>query len=172
MTKGFEGLSFSLGFLTMTFVGGLRSWSSSCTRWLGALPSKNRQRTPERRESMGQTSRRIRKDYGIGELTQCLRTLAAEIHSFREREGLSQADFAKRAKVSKTTVNDLENEVATDLQLSTFLLLCHELDKSPVSFLVASDVKAEPTDLRAFMRAVEALTKVRNEFERLYRKLR
>ena len=121
---------------------------------------------------MKDSAKRVRKDYGIGELTRCLRALAAEMHSFREREGLSQQDFARRASVSKTTVNDLENEVATDLQLSTLLLLCQVMGKSPVSFLVASDLKLENGDLRAFAKALEAIKRVRADLETLYRKIR
>jgi transcriptional regulator with XRE-family HTH domain len=116
--------------------------------------------------------KRVRKEYGIPELTICLRGLAAEVYRHRERKGLSQQDFARRAHVSKTTVNDLENGLATDLQLSTFLLVCREIGLSPVSFLTPTDLQVSQSDHRAFLKSIEALRKAIADLEALARKLR
>ena len=135
-------------------------------------PLLSRTPTEDPKTPMKNVPPRIRKEYGIDELTSCLRSLGAEVRNYRENQGLSQLDFARRAAVSKTTVSDLENEVATDLQLSTFLLICKELGRPPTAFLTASDVELEAGDLRGFLKAIETLKRVSAELQTLYRKIR
>jgi|GEM_PF-3168822 len=116
--------------------------------------------------------RRIRKEYNIPELDSILRNVAIQIRMHREEMGVSQNELARRASISKTTVNDLENEVASDLQLSTLCLLAKVLKKQPIELITQSDLPLENGDKKAFLKAVEEMGPIWKILERLYRRIR
>jgi len=115
-------------------------------------------------------SSRVRKDYNISELSLALKNIAAEIRSFREMEKISQSERAKRASVSKTTINDLENGKATDIQLSTLLLIAETIQQSPTSLIQRTDLEDSSSDRSRFIESFESLQKGLKGFEILYRK--
>jgi DNA-binding XRE family transcriptional regulator len=116
--------------------------------------------------------RRIRKEYNIPELDSILRNVAIQIRMHREEMEISQNELARRASISKTTVNDLENEVASDLQLSTLCLLAKVLKKQPIELITQSDLPLENGDKKAFLKAVEDMGPIWKILDRLYRRLR
>jgi DNA-binding XRE family transcriptional regulator len=116
--------------------------------------------------------RRIRKEYNIPELDSILRNVAIQIRMHREEMGVSQNELARRASISKTTVNDLENEVTSDLQLSTLCLLAKVLKKQPIELITQSDLPLENGDKKAFLKAVEDMGPIWKILDRLYRRLR
>ncbi len=121
---------------------------------------------------MNPIDKRVRKNYGLSELTQVLERIRGEISSFRETEGISQAEFARRAGVSKTTVNDLENGVATDLQLSTMLMLSKVMGKAPTELIRESDLKMQNGDRKLLLNGLEELERIVDQLRKVYRKLR
>jgi len=117
-------------------------------------------------------SRRIRKDYNIPELNSMLKNVAVQLTTHRESSGISQNELAKRANISKTTVNDLENEVAVDLQLSTLCLLAKAMKKGPIELISESDIPLENGDRKLFIKAIEDLSPIWRTLERIYRRVR
>jgi transcriptional regulator with XRE-family HTH domain len=117
-------------------------------------------------------SRRIRKDYKIPELNSMLKNVAIQLITHREQLGISQNELAKRANISKTTVNDLENEVAVDLQLSTLCLLAKAVKKRPIELISESDFILDNGDRKTFIKAVEDLNPIWRALERVYRRIR
>ena len=121
---------------------------------------------------MSPTIRRVRKEYNIAELESILKNVAVQMRIHREEMGISQNELARRAGISKTTINDLENEVASDLQLSTLCLLAKVLKKRPIELISESDLPIENGDRRAFIKAVEELGPIWRILERIYRRVR
>ena len=101
-----------------------------------------------------------------------LRNVAVQLRTHREQMGISQNELARRATVSKTTVNDLENEVASDLQLSTLCLLAKVLKKRPIELITESDLPLDNGDKKAFIKAVEELGPIWRILDRIYRRIR
>ncbi len=121
---------------------------------------------------MSPNVRRVRKEYNIQELDRILKNVAVQLRTHREDLGISQNELARRASISKTTVNDLENEVASDLQLSTLCLLAKVLKKQPIELISESDLMVENGDRRAFIKAIEDLGPIWRILERIYRRIR
>ena len=115
---------------------------------------------------------KVRKQYNIKELTELLRNVAFQLRQFRENEGLSQNELARRAKVSKTTVNDLENGVATDIQFSTLCQLARVLKKHPGELIVGSDLELSDNERKEYLRAYENFQQVGSVFDKVYRRLK
>ena len=121
---------------------------------------------------MTREQRRVRKEYNIPELDRIMRNVAVQLRTHREELGISQNELARRASISKTTVNDLENEVASDLQVSTLCLLAKVLKKQPIELITESDISLENGDKRLFIKAVEDLGPIFRILDRIYRRLR
>jgi transcriptional regulator with XRE-family HTH domain len=116
--------------------------------------------------------RRVRKEYNIPELERIIRNVAVQLRAHREELGISQNELARRASISKTTVNDLENEVASDVQVSTLCLLAKVLKKQPIELMTESDLSIENGDRKAFIKAVEELGPIWKTLDRIYRRIR
>jgi transcriptional regulator with XRE-family HTH domain len=117
-------------------------------------------------------AKRVRKEHNIKDLDVTLKNIAAEIHAFREREQVSQGEFARRASVSKTTINDLENEVASDIQLSTLLMIAATLNIAPTALMTESDLELSESDRKKFLKIYESLLCNAKELETLYRRIK
>ncbi len=121
---------------------------------------------------MTRDQRRVRKEYNIPELERIIRNVAVQLRAHREELGISQNELARRASISKTTVNDLENEVASDVQVSTLCLLAKVLKKQPIELMTESDLSIENGDRKAFIKAVEELGPIWKTLDRIYRRIR
>lgn len=115
---------------------------------------------------------RVRKDYRNKELAELVKAVSNKLKLFREDEGLSQNELAKRAGVSKTTVNDIENGVATDIRFSTVCGLAKVLKKRPVDFFTPSDLCLCDPDRKEYIEAFEQLAELYQVFDRTYRRLK
>jgi transcriptional regulator with XRE-family HTH domain len=71
---------------------------------------------------------RLKTEYRDPLLRKTLTNLARNLFEARTKSGLNQQDLATRAKISSSTVSEIERKDARDLRLSTLTALARVLD--------------------------------------------
>jgi transcriptional regulator with XRE-family HTH domain len=104
---------------------------------------------------------RIKKHYGADKLNTALKNLGKQVQDLRKKHGMSQNDLAKAAKVALSTVNEIENDAARDVRLSTLASLAGPLkvEMHQLLFSVGFNLKAKD---------LAALEAVHGQIEQLY----
>lgn len=74
--------------------------------------------------------------------------------------GLSQAELARRSKVSITTVNEIETRQFRDVRLSTLSALARTLQIPVVRLLQSPDFDLSSRDQTQLLRASEAIFRI------------
>ncbi|MDR3606010.1 MAG: helix-turn-helix transcriptional regulator [Oligoflexia bacterium] len=110
-------------------------------------------------------SKRIRKHYGTKQLKPALETLGAQLKAFRESKSFSQNELAKVAKIALSTVNELENNVAKDVRLSTIASIAEALDVDLHQLMFSSGLSLSDSDK-------SALGEIWKKFNQLYQRTR
>jgi transcriptional regulator with XRE-family HTH domain len=79
----------------------------------------------------------------------------------REKLGLSQAELARRSKISLTTLNELESRSFRDIRLSTLVALSQNLKLPVAALFYESDLDfASSSDQAQFLKASETLSHI------------
>lgn len=94
------------------------------------------------------------------ELASVLRQVGANLFSIREERGLTQAELARRSKISTTTVNEIETRQFRDIRLSTLSALAAALEVSIVELLAPSNVELSSNDQAQLLKASEAILRI------------
>lgn len=105
-------------------------------------------------------------------LAEFMKMIAFKLKLYRETAGLSQSELARRAKVSKATISDLESGQSKDLQFSTICLIATALNKWPVEFLVKSEYSLTSAGKKEFMKAYDELNEALAIFRPIYKQFK
>lgn len=95
-----------------------------------------------------------------GDFQALLKRVGGNIVSLREQKGLSQAELARQAKVSLTTLNEIETRRFRDIRLSTLFAIAKVLDVDISSLILKSDVELGKKDQAILLRASEAILSI------------
>lgn len=94
------------------------------------------------------------------ELVSLIKQVGLNLAELREARGMTQAALAKRAKVSVTTLNEIESRRFRDIRLSTLSALAVALSVTVPRFFHESDVKLESKDRARLLKASEDLAQI------------
>lgn len=94
------------------------------------------------------------------ELANLIKQIGVNLTELRQARGLTQTDLAKRAKVSITTLNEIESRRFRDIRLSTLTALAVALSVPVPRLFQDSDVKLESKDKARLLKASEDLAKI------------
>jgi len=92
--------------------------------------------------------------------SELLHQIGSNVRYYREEQGLTQAELARRAKISNTTLNEIETRQFRDVRLSTLSVLAQALDTTVVHLLSGSDVELASKDQTQLLKASEAILKI------------
>lgn len=81
-------------------------------------------------------TRKRRKEIDDRDLKRVMKLVAANVNELRKSQKLSQQVLATRAKISTTTLSDIEACKAYNLKLSTLVSLARELGISDITKLL------------------------------------
>ncbi len=116
---------------------------------------------------------RQRKQYSIEELRELVHRVSCKVRQLRQGLGISQSELARRSGVAHSTINEIENGVARDLQISTVCQLARGLKVTSLHLLAESDMILADPDGREFVEAVgdieaccRVLGRIRDRFVR------
>lgn len=115
---------------------------------------------------------RIRKQQNNKELGALIKNVSHKLRQFREEEELSQNELARRALIGQSTINEIENRVSADLQLSTLCMLSRALKRPVTDFLADSDLEIKDQDKSELIRAVYELGKSHKKINRITQRFR
>ena len=87
-------------------------------------------------------------------------TIGANIREARDRLELSQAELARRAKVSPTTVNGIEKARLRDLRLSTLVNIAQVLEMDVARICRASDLDISESDQSRLLKVSDELFRI------------
>ncbi len=95
------------------------------------------------------------------ELVELLQHIGGNLIALRQEKNLSQAELARRARVSLTTVNEAETRQFRDIRLSTLTALASALDVPVTRLFVASDLEELTSrDQAQLLKASEAILRI------------
>src|SRR4051812_17919020 len=100
------------------------------------------------------------KSHLPAELAGLLKQIGANLTDLRAKKGLSQAELARRSKISTTTLNEIESRQFRDVRLSTLSALAHALGVSVIEVLQSSDVEINSKDQARLLKASEAIVRI------------
>ncbi len=89
-----------------------------------------------------------KKHYGDHNLSSLMRTLATKLKAYRSERGMSQSELARQSKVALSTINEIENQVISDVRLSTISALAKTLNKNSLELLSRSELDISDHDKR------------------------
>ena len=110
---------------------------------------------------------RIKKDYRIKGLDDLVKTVAVKVKTAREEAGISQNELSKRSSVAQSTINEIENQQASDLQFSTVCQLANGLGLPIRRLLSTTDLEFADQDQKEFSKSVDDLEKCFKSIQRL-----
>jgi len=94
------------------------------------------------------------------EFSQMLRQIGANLSSLRSERKMSQAELARQAGVSTTTLNEIETRQFRDVRLSTLSSLSKALDVPVTRLLERSDVQLRNRDQVQLLKASEEIFRI------------
>jgi transcriptional regulator with XRE-family HTH domain len=109
--------------------------------------------------------RQPKKDLNAG-LNRCLRILGRNIKDLRSQKGLTQADLSERAKVSVTTLNELESRGHRDIRLSTLVSIAQAMSVTIQELFLESDLRISSADSDQLLQASEVLQRISRKIQR------
>ena len=115
---------------------------------------------------------KVKKQYDIQELSEVIRKVSYQVRKHREQEEISQSELSRRSGVSQTTINEIENGVSTDLQLSTLVQLAKAMKVSLLALLSETDLVLTDPDRKEFLRAAEEMERSFKVMDRLRQRIK
>lgn len=95
------------------------------------------------------------------ELKSALFAIGGNIRMHRERLGMSQTELARRAKISVTTLNELERRAFRDIRLSTLVAVAQILKLPVVGLFFQSDLNfLESSDRAQLLKASDSIFQI------------
>lgn len=94
------------------------------------------------------------------DLLKWLQQIGANVAALRDESGLTLSELSKRAKVSVTTINEIESRRFRDIRMSTIVALAHGLNVSPMALLRGSDIKIKSSDQNRLLKASEDILRI------------
>ena len=104
---------------------------------------------------MGRKPKSISQD-----LARQLERISTNVRRLREARKFSQADIARRSKVSTTTVIEIETKPVRDIRLGTLVAIASALDVDVVRLLHGSDLRMPESDKALLLKASEDILRV------------
>lgn len=98
------------------------------------------------------------------DLSSVLDRVGANLRDLRDASGLSQAAVAAGAKISATTLNQLETQRGRDVRLSTLVALARTLGCSVERLFATSDLTLSTRDQSKLLRASEDIARILRKF--------
>jgi transcriptional regulator with XRE-family HTH domain len=92
--------------------------------------------------------------------SELLHQIGSNVRYFREEQGLTQAALARRAKISNTTLNEIETRQFRDVRLSTLAALAQALETPVMHLLGGSDIELPSKDQAQLLKASESIMKI------------
>ena len=99
------------------------------------------------------------------DLNEILNQVGSAIQYYRERKGISQAELARLAEVSNTTLNEIETRKFRDIRLSTLLQISDALDVSLHQLFLKSDIDLHRRDQTQLLKASETISRIARKLE-------
>ncbi len=93
-------------------------------------------------------------------LQKMLRVIGANLKQIRTQKGISQVEVAASAKISITTLNEIEKRRYRDVRLSTVCAIAQALSVPVISLLTDSDVKLKSADQTKLLKASEEIINI------------
>lgn len=94
------------------------------------------------------------------QLAFLLQQIGHNIGEFRREKGWTQAELARRAKVSITTLNEIETRQFRDVRLSTLSQIAVVLDVPVARLIHIPDLKLSGSEQAQLLKASEAIVKI------------
>ena len=95
------------------------------------------------------------------DLKRILLSVGKNIRARREKLKISQVELSRRAKVSQTTLNEIESRSARDIRVSTLLLIAEKLGVSLSELFMESDLQlAKSNDHAQLLQASETILRI------------
>lgn len=94
------------------------------------------------------------------EFAELLHQIGANIAFARKEQEISQAELARRAKISVTTLNEIETRQFRDIRLSTLSLIAKALALPVARLLDRSDIELSSRDQVQLLKASEAILRI------------
>ncbi len=94
------------------------------------------------------------------ELGLLLKKIGNNIVALRQEKGLSQAELARRSKVSLTTLNEIESRPFRDIRLSTLFSIARTLEVPVIRLFEFSDIELNSRDQARLLKASEAIVQI------------
>ena len=94
------------------------------------------------------------------ELSDALSLIGRNIKYFREEKNLSQAELARKCKISTTRLNELESRPARDIRIATLIAISKSLDVPVISLLSKSNVDLSHRDQEILFKASEDILRI------------
>lgn len=93
-------------------------------------------------------------------LVKLLQQIGANIAAIRRDQNLAQAELARRAKISLTTLNEIETRRFRNIRLSTLCAIAQALNVSVHQFFMVSDVDLSSRDRQQLLQASESILRI------------
>lgn len=89
-----------------------------------------------------------------------LQQIGHSIFELRSERGWTQSELARRAKISLTTLNEIETRQFRDVRLSTLSQIAAVLEVPVVKLLHVPDVKLSGSEQAQLLKASEAIVRI------------
>lgn len=93
-------------------------------------------------------------------LQKTLRVIGANLRQLRTERGISQVAIAASAKISLTTLNEIEARRFRDIRLSTLCSVARALSVPAIQLMTESDLKLKHSDQTRLLRASEEILSI------------
>lgn len=94
-----------------------------------------------------------------------LQQIGHTVGELRRERGWTQAELAKRAKISITTLNEMETRQFRDVRLSTLSQIAAVLDVPVARLIHVPDLKLSGSEQAQLLKASEAIVKIAKRFQ-------
>ena len=100
------------------------------------------------------------------DLLETLQRIGRNISAARSEKGISQAELARQAKISTTTLNEIESRQCRDIRVSTLSAIAAALDVSVGKLFASSDIDLSSRDQAQLLKASEVILKISRKIKR------
>ena len=94
------------------------------------------------------------------ELALVLKILSKNVRSLRKEKDLSQANLAKAAGISVTTLNEFESKGHRDIRVSTLVSIAETLDVSVIDLFLSSEHPTSSSEMEQLLQVSRTLNKL------------
>lgn len=103
---------------------------------------------------------RVPKNNLAKRFSDVLQQIGLNIRYHRQEKNLTQAELARRAGISNTTLNEIETRQFRDIRLSTLSALAQALDVPLIHLIRDSDVEISSRDHATLLKATESILRI------------